>query len=37
VTQAAKSVGLQRSNFHNLMRKYAISLQRHNPTQEKNR
>jgi DNA-binding NtrC family response regulator len=37
VTQAAKSVGLQRSNFHNLMKKYAISLQRHGPTQDKNR
>jgi len=27
VTQAAKSVGLQRSNFHNLMKKYGITLQ----------
>jgi len=26
VTQAALSVGLQRSNFHNLMKKYAITL-----------
>lgn len=26
VTQAAKSVGLQRSNFHNLMKKYGITL-----------
>ena len=37
VTQAARSVGLQRSNFHNLMKKHAISLQRHGPNQEKNR
>jgi len=27
VTQAAKSVRLQRSNFHNLMKKYGITLQ----------
>jgi DNA-binding NtrC family response regulator len=27
VTQAADSVGLQRSNFHNLMKKYGITLQ----------
>jgi DNA-binding NtrC family response regulator len=27
VTQAAQSVGLQRSNFHNLMKKYGITLQ----------
>ena len=31
VTRAAKHVGMQRSNFHNLMKKYDISLpQRHN-------
>jgi DNA-binding NtrC family response regulator len=30
VTQAAKSVGLQRSNFHNLMKKYRITLQQRN-------
>ena len=28
VTQAAQSVGLQRSNFHNLMKKYGIKLRR---------
>jgi DNA-binding NtrC family response regulator len=28
VTQAAQSVGLQRSNFHNLMKKYSITLRR---------
>ena len=28
VTQAAQSVGLQRSNFHNLMKKYGIRLSR---------
>jgi transcriptional regulator of acetoin/glycerol metabolism len=28
VTQAAQNVGLQRSNFHNLMKKYGITLQR---------
>jgi DNA-binding NtrC family response regulator len=27
VTRAAQSVGLQRSNFHNLMKKYGVSLQ----------
>ena len=27
VTQAAQSVGLQRSNFHNLMKKYGITIQ----------
>jgi DNA-binding NtrC family response regulator len=27
VTQAAQNVGLQRSNFHNLMKKYGITLQ----------
>lgn len=30
VTQAAESVGLQRSNFHNLMKKYGITLQQRN-------
>jgi len=29
VTQAARSVGLQRSNFHHLMKKYGITLQQH--------
>lgn len=29
VTQAAQSVGLQRSNFHNLMKKYGITRRRH--------
>ena len=28
VTQAAQSVGLQRSNFHNLMKKYGIAFSR---------
>jgi DNA-binding NtrC family response regulator len=28
VTQAAQSVGLQRSNFHNLMKKYGVKLRR---------
>ncbi len=32
VTQAAQSVGLQRSNFHNLMKKHAITLQQRNQT-----
>jgi DNA-binding NtrC family response regulator len=35
VTQAAKSVGLQRSNFHNLMKKYEITLQQRRRTQQK--
>ena len=30
VTQAALSVGLQRSNFHSLMKKYAITLRQRN-------
>jgi DNA-binding NtrC family response regulator len=30
VTQAAQSVGLQRSNFHNLMKKYGITIQQRN-------
>ena len=33
VTQAAQSVGLQRSNFHNLMKKYGITLSRRNRPQ----
>ena len=33
VTQAAQSVGLQRSNFHNLMKKYGITTQERNPPQ----
>jgi len=28
VTQAAQSVGLQRSNFHNLMKKYEITIRK---------
>ncbi len=32
VTQAAQSVGLQRSNFHNLMKKYGITLRRQSPS-----
>jgi len=32
VTRAAKSVGLQRSNFHNLMKKYGITLQQDSRT-----
>jgi DNA-binding NtrC family response regulator len=35
VTQAAKSVGLQRSNFHNLMKKYGITLQQRSRAQQK--
>ncbi|RJQ55196.1 MAG: sigma-54-dependent Fis family transcriptional regulator [Desulfobacteraceae bacterium] len=31
VTRAAQSVGLQRSNFHHLMKKYGITLQKGNP------
>ena len=34
VTQAAQSVGLQRSNFHNLMKKYGITLSRRNRPQQ---
>ncbi len=34
VTQAAQSVGLQRSNFHNLMKKYGISPRRHKSAQQ---
>jgi DNA-binding NtrC family response regulator len=30
VTRAARQVGLQRSNFHNLMKKYGIKLQKPN-------
>jgi len=30
VTQAAQNVGLQRSNFHNLMKKYGITIQQGN-------
>jgi two-component system NtrC family response regulator len=30
VTQAAQRVGLQRSNFHNLMKKYGITTQQRN-------
>jgi len=33
VTQAALSVGLQRSNFHNLMKKYGITIQQRDLTQ----
>jgi DNA-binding NtrC family response regulator len=33
VTQAAQSVGLQRSNFHNLMKKYGITIQQRDRTQ----
>jgi len=33
VTQAAQSVGLQRSNFHNLMKKYGITRSRRNRPQ----
>ena len=32
VTRAAQSVGLQRSNFHNLMKKYGITLRRQSPS-----
>jgi len=32
VTQAAQSVGLQRSNFHNLMKKFGITLRRKSPS-----
>ncbi len=32
VTQAAQSVGLQRSNFHNLMKKYGITTQQRDRT-----
>ena len=32
VTQAAQSVGLQRSNFHNLMKKYGITIQQRDQT-----
>jgi DNA-binding NtrC family response regulator len=32
VTQAAQSVGLQRSNFHNLMKKYGITIQQRDRT-----
>ena len=34
VTQAAQSVGLQRSNFHNLMKKYGITTQQRNQSQQ---
>ena len=34
VTQAAQSVGLQRSNFHNLMKKYGITTQQRNQFQQ---
>ena len=34
VTQAAQSVGLQRSNFHNLMKKYSITTQQRNHFQQ---
>jgi DNA-binding NtrC family response regulator len=34
VTQAAQSVGLQRSNFHNLMKKYGITTQQRNQPQQ---
>jgi len=34
VTQASQSVGLQRSNFHNLMKKYGITLRRHSPLKQ---
>jgi len=34
VTQAAQSVGLQRSNFHNLMKKYGITLRRNRPPKQ---
>jgi DNA-binding NtrC family response regulator len=33
VTQAAESTGLQRSNFHNLMKKYGITLQQRDRNQ----
>ena len=33
VTQAAESTGLQRSNFHNLMKKYGITLQKRDQNQ----
>ena len=36
VSRAAKSVGLQRSNFHNLMKKYGITLQQNSRTLPKN-
>jgi len=32
VTQAAQSVGLQRSNFHNLMKKYGVTIQQRDRT-----
>ncbi len=35
VTQAARKVGLQRTNFQNLMKKHAIKLQRRKDAQEK--
>ena len=34
VTQAAESAGLQRSNFHNLMKKYGITLQQRDRNQK---
>ena len=34
VTQAAQSVGLQRSNFHNLMKKYGITIQQRDQTRQ---
>ncbi len=34
VTKAAQSVGLQRSNFHNLMKKYGITLRRNRPPKQ---
>jgi transcriptional regulator with GAF, ATPase, and Fis domain len=34
VTQAAQTVGLQRSNFHNLMKKYGITIQQRNQSQQ---
>jgi DNA-binding NtrC family response regulator len=33
VTRAAENTGLQRSNFHNLMKKYGITLQKRDPHQ----
>ena len=34
VTQAADSVGLQRSNFHNLMKKYGITIQQRDQSRQ---
>ncbi len=33
ITRAAKSVGIQRSNFHNLMKKYGVTLQSANSSE----